>query len=31
MLHLIREPMALEQELGLASTRDGFNVSQHLG
>jgi heme-degrading monooxygenase HmoA len=27
---LIREPMVLEQELGLASTRDGFAVSTHL-
>ena len=27
---LIREPMALEAELGLASTRDGFQVTQHL-
>jgi heme-degrading monooxygenase HmoA len=27
---LIREPMALEAELGLASTREAFAVSQHL-
>lgn len=27
---LIREPMALEAELGLASTRGGFEVTQHL-
>jgi hypothetical protein len=27
---LIKEPMALEQELGLASTREAFAVSQHL-
>jgi heme-degrading monooxygenase HmoA len=27
---LVREPMALEAELGLASTRDGFSVTQHL-
>jgi hypothetical protein len=27
---LVREPMALEEELGLASTRDGFLVTQHL-
>jgi heme-degrading monooxygenase HmoA len=27
---LIREPMALEEELGLASTREGFVVTQHL-
>lgn len=27
---LIREPMALEAELGLESTRDGFAVTQHL-
>jgi heme-degrading monooxygenase HmoA len=26
---LIREPIALENELGLASTRGGFEVSQH--
>ena len=27
---LIREPIALEAELGLTSTRDGFAVTQHL-
>jgi pimeloyl-ACP methyl ester carboxylesterase len=27
---LIREPMALEAELGLTSMRDGFTVTQHL-
>ncbi len=27
---LIREPMALEAELGLASTRDVFAVTRHL-
>jgi hypothetical protein len=27
---LIREPMALETELGLSSTRDGFAVTTHL-
>jgi heme-degrading monooxygenase HmoA len=27
---LIREPMALETELGLTSTRAGFAVTQHL-
>ena len=28
---LIREPIALEAELGLTSTREGFSVTQHLG
>jgi hypothetical protein len=28
---LVREPMALEAELGVASTREGFCVTQHLG
>jgi heme-degrading monooxygenase HmoA len=28
---LVREPMGLEAELGLASTRDGFCVTQPLG
>ena len=27
----IREPLALEAELGLTSTRDGFSVTRHLG
>ena len=27
---LVREPMALEAELGLASSRDGFAITQHL-
>ncbi len=27
---LVREPMALEAELGLSSIRDGFAVTQHL-
>ena len=27
---LIREPMALEAELGLTSVRDGFTVTEHL-
>ncbi len=27
---LVHEAMRLEAELGLASTRDGFSVTQHL-
>lgn len=27
---LVREPITLEAELGLASTREGFSITQHL-